>query len=289
MWSVLKLRPYLAESRFIDRTDHHVRSWILDLKKCTGRLARWRVCILEYGFSVVHRPGAYYQAADAMSQIPKMKYQEDDDSGDEAFPTMDISSENHRKNSPLLHVDDDPLPMPSEQKVMMAQTEDELCRNIRKMVCDEPSWFFNQQKPPCRRITVDGITQVVVLQSYRGAVLYKAHYPKLARHLGVRRIYDSLRRKLYCPRLPTDEYRKVSKYRPFGRHRLSEKHQQLLKLFPPLWPLAFIAIDILGPWMRTKQKNRFSIAIFDRFIKLTQAISVAKVTAPHVTAVVLEN
>lgn len=62
-----------------------------------------------------------------------------------------------------------------------------------------------------------------------------------------------------------------------------------MKLFPSSGPLEFEAINIFGPLMQTKLRNRFIVVKTSRFSKLTRAITVATITAPNVATAVLET
>lgn len=55
-------RPYLERSHIIKQTDVPALEWILDLKKSTGRLLRWRQRLMELDFEIVNRPGKYHEA-----------------------------------------------------------------------------------------------------------------------------------------------------------------------------------------------------------------------------------
>jgi RNase H-like domain found in reverse transcriptase len=48
VWAILHLRPYLEGQNFIIRTDHHSLRWVLNLSDAQGRLARWRIRLLEF-------------------------------------------------------------------------------------------------------------------------------------------------------------------------------------------------------------------------------------------------
>jgi hypothetical protein len=69
VWAILTLRPYLEGPRFLIRTDHHSLRWVLNLADAQGRLARWRLRLLEFYFEVEYSPGKEHHAADFMSRI----------------------------------------------------------------------------------------------------------------------------------------------------------------------------------------------------------------------------
>jgi RNase H-like domain found in reverse transcriptase len=69
VWATLHLRPYLEGQNFIIRTDHHSQRWVLNLSDGQGRLARWRLRLLEFDYEVQYHPGALHHGADMMSRI----------------------------------------------------------------------------------------------------------------------------------------------------------------------------------------------------------------------------
>lgn len=70
VWAVQILRPYLERSHFDLFTDHQALKWIMNLSDASGRLARWRLRLLEYDFTVQYGKGAKNQIADAVSRLP---------------------------------------------------------------------------------------------------------------------------------------------------------------------------------------------------------------------------
>ena len=70
VWAIFTLRPYLEMKQFTLRTDHDSLRWILNLSDATGRLARWRLRLADYDYTVEHRRGIVHQAADALSRLP---------------------------------------------------------------------------------------------------------------------------------------------------------------------------------------------------------------------------
>jgi hypothetical protein len=69
VWAVLQVRPYLEGKRFVVRTDHHSLRWVLKFSNAQGRLARWRLRLLELDFEVQYTPGRAHHGADTMSRL----------------------------------------------------------------------------------------------------------------------------------------------------------------------------------------------------------------------------
>lgn len=57
---------YVEGSRYIVKTDHRSLKWFLDVKESAGRIARWRLRLMEFDFEVQHRPGWKLMAAHAL-------------------------------------------------------------------------------------------------------------------------------------------------------------------------------------------------------------------------------
>ena len=70
VWAVQLLRPYLEGTHYDLYTDHQALRWILPGSDHSGRLARWRLRLLEFDFTVTYRKGAKNTIADAISRLP---------------------------------------------------------------------------------------------------------------------------------------------------------------------------------------------------------------------------
>ena len=68
--TLLGLRPYLEGTHFDLYTDHQALRWILSGSDHSGRLARWRLRLLEFDFTVTYKKGAKDTIADAISRLP---------------------------------------------------------------------------------------------------------------------------------------------------------------------------------------------------------------------------
>jgi hypothetical protein len=69
VWAILMLRPYLERKGFTMRTDQVALKWLLSLKDPSGRLARWRLRLAEFEFSIQYRPGIKNSPADGCSRV----------------------------------------------------------------------------------------------------------------------------------------------------------------------------------------------------------------------------
>jgi Integrase zinc binding domain len=106
------------------------------------------------------------------------------------------------------------------------------------------------------------------------------HFPVVAGHPGVSKMYASMRRKFFWNEMYKDVEETVRHCTVCAKNRVTErKRTSFLKLFPANGPLEFVALDILGPLPKTEHGNRFLLVISDRFSKLTRTVSLRTTTA----------
>lgn len=108
VWAVQMLRPYFEHEHFELFTDHQALKWILTSSDSAGRLARWRLRLLEHDFTVEYKKGIKNQIADAISRLPT--YGEADFAADLELPCFLLES-----TAPLPLHGDDPDGTPREE------------------------------------------------------------------------------------------------------------------------------------------------------------------------------
>lgn len=84
VWATQMLRPDLEQENFNFYTDHEALKWVLSSSDSTGRLARWRLRLVQHYFTVGYKKGAKNQIADAISRLPT--YGESEFKGDLDIP-----------------------------------------------------------------------------------------------------------------------------------------------------------------------------------------------------------
>jgi RNase H-like domain found in reverse transcriptase/Reverse transcriptase (RNA-dependent DNA polymerase)/Integrase zinc binding domain/Integrase core domain/Chromo (CHRromatin Organisation MOdifier) domain len=166
------------------------------------------------------------------------------------------------------------------EELRNAQTGDEACHKLLSL--HSPSGIFDVDRRGLlvRVAPSDGANQIVVPSSLIRRILHNEHYPPSAGHPGAHRMFLTLRRAYFWPRMAADVYETVSNCDACSRNRISEKAKtNPLKLFPAKGPLESVAMDILGPLPRTKHGNRFLLVITDRYSKVTKTVPLRVITA----------
>ncbi len=70
VWAMKVFRPYLHGIKFKLVTDHQALKWILRTDQLTGQFARWALSLMDYDFTIEHRPGKDNIPADTFSRFP---------------------------------------------------------------------------------------------------------------------------------------------------------------------------------------------------------------------------
>jgi Integrase zinc binding domain len=169
---------------------------------------------------------------------------------------------------------DDRIPTGAEADVATISTEelrqeqalDPICNKLLLSTDKSLSYDLNEVGILVRKSPFDGSQQIVLPQSLVSRILYFEHYPPAAGHPRAHRMFQTIRKTLFWPRIAEDVYETFRQCDLCARNRLSEKRKtKPLKLFPANGPLESVAMDILGPLPWTKHGNSFLLVISDRY------------------------
>ena len=311
VWAVLTLRPYLEGTRFTIRTDHLALKWLMNLSDASGRLQRWRLRLQPFEYDIVHRPGVKHQAADALSRLPTtgtdqtdlddeiptvaavlkgpMVHQDEPEWEIIPFDSQPLSASTvQHKNHDQQDLDDKPI---TTDEMMAEQREDPTCLKYASLADNHKSHFsLTSNGLLVRHSPRDNAVQMVVPASLQSRVMYLSHYPVTAGHPQGSKMYDTLRRTHYWPRMYRDVFDYAKGYRACALARGTRyKSQRPLRLFAPKAPLDFVAMDLLGPFKKTDHGSTYVLVITDRFSKLVRAIPMKSTTAPQVADAFIEH
>jgi Integrase zinc binding domain/Integrase core domain len=111
-------------------------------------------------------------------------------------------------------------------------------------------------------------------------LLWLEHFPVVAGHPGVSKMYAAMRRRFYWRNMHKEVAETVRHCTVCAKNRVTErKRTSFLKLFSASGPLEYVAMDILGPLPKQAHGNRFLFVISDRFSKLTRIVPLRTITA----------
>ena len=131
VWAVKTLRPYLEGARFLVRSDQSSLQWVFKhTSDDNPRLARFRLKLVGYDFSVNHVPGVFNGPADCLSRLPTRGNVA---ASDEAFDDIPcLAVEHHLPPMPGPLLEDREWSPISLEEFRLAQDGDTWCIAMRK-------------------------------------------------------------------------------------------------------------------------------------------------------------
>ena len=166
------------------------------------------------------------------------------------------------------------------EELMREQATDPDCQRYSTYAGPDSLFDFNEDGILVRKAPLDGSRQVVVPASLQPRVLHLEHFPKTAGHPGITRMFRTLRKTFFWPKMAVDVATTVRECTVCAKNRMKERTRtNYLKLFPASGPLEDVSMDLLGPLPKTQHGNRFLLVITDRFSKLTRTVPLRSTSA----------
>ena len=328
VYGVTICRPYLQQEKFIAHTDHSALRWLMTISDPSGRLQRWRLRLSEFDFVVMYKKGKENTIADALSrsttqgeaiekndhEIPcyltqdqelclKIECTEDkSDSDCEIDEEVSFFEKGDGRNTQMVlqnvlatdKIEEklkvlEPITI---EELILAQRDDPDIRKIRHQLARGAKIPFRDSPTTgaLERVMSLDEPKVYVPLALRERLLKLAHLPLIRAHPGGRRMYRTLCKKYYWPGLAVDCYHFAKNCIECLRERVRDKEaKSYMKLFTPTAPLQDVAMDLLGPLIRTPRGNEFILIITDRFSKLVKAVPMSSTTGYNVARAFLRN
>uniref|UniRef100_A0A3B3SFD3 Gypsy retrotransposon integrase-like protein 1 n=1 Tax=Paramormyrops kingsleyae TaxID=1676925 RepID=A0A3B3SFD3_9TELE len=286
----------------------------MSFKEPEGQVARWLEELQSYEFTVVHRAGVQHGNADALSQRPcsvhECKYCERKDTREGELSSG--TDELVRGVAPQVY---------SElQGVGVAEwAEKQQCDTALQLVM---LWVGAQRRPSWEEVAalspvvkglwvkfntlrlLDGVLQrawvepatgekrwqVVVPKVMQEEVLKALHGSAGSGHFGVTKTLRRVRQGFYWGRLRRDveDFCRccdlcTARKGPQGQSRAQ------LQQFPVGEPMQRVGVDVMGPFPRTTQGNRFILTAMDYFTKWPEAYALPDQEAETVANALVEG
>ena len=290
VWALFLLRPYLQGTRFIVRTDHTALKWMLHMDGAHGRLARWRLRLAEFNYTVESRPGQHHHAADVMSRLATTGA--DDRPIPDEIPSLltlaNFATGWTRPNFKTSKM----YPPHSVQRIIQGQEMDPWCREIRAEMNRNPKSRFGETPDGLlvRLAPLDRAVQIIGPKALQKEVLTLEHEPGHAGHPGVNKMYTSMRRSFYWDTMVADVASFVSNCPSCAKGKVQGRRRtNLLRLFPATDPFTDVCLDLLGPLPETANGNEYLLVIVDRFTKLTRVVPIPNQDAETVVSAFLDT
>lgn len=275
VFAVHKFRPYIYGRPFTIVTDHHALCWLVNLRDPSGRLARWALRMQEYDFVISYKSGRRHTDADCLSRLPLTTTTEcDEDNVDDCFAlisctfpdsmTFTAEQENGISLEPLFVAASRPR------------------ATGRFCVRDGLLYKTNYSAKGARFL-------LVVPQSLRADILRAMHDDATSGHLGFIRTLNQTQERFYWPRMRDTVKHYVASCEQCQRYKrpTTAPPGLLQPLPPPRLPFEQVGIDLLGPFPRSSNDNRWVIVCVDHLTRYAETAAVPSSTAASVATFLL--
>lgn len=140
-----------------------------------------------------------------------------------------------------------------------------------------------------REARLDGTVQTVPPLLLWQRVLVMAHHPPIAGHSGQPSMYDAPRRTSCWPQIAADVDYIVRSCTICAQNNPSYYYRRHMQPFRTSGPPESVAIDTVGPFLKTLQAHQYILVITYRYSTLTRAVSTSKTPAIHVASLITDH
>lgn len=259
IFSIEKFRPYVEGTKFQVITDHYSLLWLSNLKNPTGKLARWSMRLRQHNFDLVHRKGANNVVPDALSRM---------------FPEQKVEIS-------FLEVDTDRI--------------DPWFNDLREKITRSPEKFpqwkvendlvykFIPSDIPFATNSVEW--KILVPKPQRLDVIKSCHDPPTAAHFGFFKTLHRVQEHYYWPKMRRDILRYVRSCHTCGAQKISNEARIgfMGKEKEVKFPWQVIALDLIGPFPRSKRGFTWLLVVGDWFTKYTVVHPLRHAKAKNIT------
>ena len=284
--SLEKLNSWISCSQILVRTDHQPLKYLLNSE--TGSFNRkinsWALTMASYNIDVEYLPGKQNLIADLLSRRPKSSTETAEEEKREPEPEPEKEEEplqvNHIDSSkfdpsqylnlkpPLLDVEEKPTLTELDTK-----EEQKLDENITSLKKNLEAGKLNKTQDKSLIVIedilyfisdVDGSPKLrLYLPEHLVDVMIRGYHDNS--HLGIDKVYDSMKRKYYCPNM----YKRISEYTS-KCVTCQERNRKFIKppmgeMDIPLFPFSKVACDFVGPLPRTLSNNAYILHFHDLY------------------------
>lgn len=321
--SVKHFHHYLYGKKFLIRTDHGALRWVLKFKNPEGQVARWLQILSTYVFDIQHRPGSQHGNADGLSRRPctecthcerqEVSYEhgntpvhatvrmlscssslktsqenfknENTCSWFASIPRVDITES--QKADPNIGIiykwKKDNIPRPKWEDIshMNSKIKSYWSQWDRIVIENDilyRKWFHIK--------TSDVFLQLVLPENHICQVLTMLHSDPISGHLGVNRTIAKVRQRFYWVGIKQD----VSKFcqeciQCQSSNPSTSTPKAPMKQYIVGAPLERVALDLVGPLIRTPRGKSYILVIADYFTRWTEAFALPNIEARTVAKV----
>ena len=286
-------RAYLLGRHFTLRTDHGSLQWLYNFREPEGQTARWLELLQEFDFDVVHRSGRCHTNADALSRL---KSHTEDKGPSVSAALLTAKSVESVEDLEKLQQEDEVIG-PIHEALSKGERPilDDIKGKPREFVELAQQWeqlVLKNNVVHRRCENADGGTsfQVVAPKVSRPDILRHLHGGALGGHLGEAKTLGRLRERFYWPGHCNDVSLWCKNCPDCGaRKGPTQKSRAPLQKIVTGYPMQLVAVDITGPFPRSKNGNYYVLVVSDYFTRWVEAYAIPNQEATTVADKLVEE
>ena len=284
IWSVTKLRDYLADESFVIETDQQpARNIHLNRSSTNRRVNNWKLQLQDYDIiEIKHKPGARNCDADYMSRHPLINKEETNDELDGMCVVM-TRSKTKQQNTTTNHT----LPtLPSSTTSLTSS-------DVQHLSPLDPSRLTHEQNndPEIQRLILEcksnhnstysiikgilhtqlknGKSVPIIPITLRNEILHSFHDHPTAGHFGRDKTWNRLKDRCSWRNIRQDIIQYIQSCSACAKHNI-RRHKppgQMQLIEPPGEIFDLVQMDFTGPLKTSTNGNRYVIAVTDYLSK----------------------
>lgn len=279
VWAIKRYRQFLEYQRFTLRTDNRCLVWLHSMCEARSKLTRWSRVLQSYDFNVEHVPGAENELPDALSRAPQDVLVQDDEGWDDLLPPSPaVSTKPDERMCDNMDVTNGHTIQTLRDAVLQAQTT---CPTTQKWIarCAQGQvehWrvINGRLEMACARRKTKW--KLFVPTSERENVLAFAHSSAWAGHPGGTQTTTNVQKHFHW-KGATRDIRDFVRRCELCNHVKSRRGDGVQQQQPryPTTTMDTVALDVMGPYPRSKGGKRFIIVVTDLYTRWVEAYAVA--------------
>ena len=288
-------RLFLLGHNLTLRTDHGSLTWLKNFKEPEGQTARWLEQLQEFDFSIVHRPGKkhMYINADSLSRLPCRQCGRDTHSLEAPVALTLLSHPDDISKSQS----EDPTIGPvyaakikdSKPSEAVLKSYNRLTRRLFQLwdqLTIHSDKLYRLYQPNVQDTV---IYQLLIPESKRKEVLTAMHTSSLGGHLGEDKTLVRVK-KYYWPGYYLDVCDWCKTCSNCAKTKTnSPRNRAPLQSIKVGSPLQTVAMDILGPFPESENKNSYILVVGDYFTRWMEAYAIPNQEAATVARVLTQE
>lgn len=247
VWAVEYFRHYIWGTHFLVISDCRALKWLMKAKDISSRFARWALRLQEYDFEIQFRRGCENKVADALSRNP-------------FYGTMNED-----------HCEEIPTYTTWSTTIEVEQERDDFCNRMKRRIQtpdrNHYKGYFVEQNILYRKTKVEGklINVVIIPENFIGNIIEEFHDNiQNGAHLGIFKTLRKLRSRIWCKQLAKHVERYIKKCQICQRVKGENKKQMgYLEVTGIKDTMERLAIDVVGPLVRTRNDHRYIFTAID--------------------------